>query len=165
MTLAAAPHQSGMVTFQLGKLMSVSPLSSPGLPSLSKNQYAESSTLRRFSLSYEQTILITPIQPRKESLLWAFACPFHTRRNSDIYPSMNRKIGSSDILSPKTPVRVGNRRGFVKKCETVPASNGGFISLHTVVFNEKAKILTCGKKTWEKMNPVESEVNYSFILF
>jgi hypothetical protein len=78
---------------------------------------------------------------------------------------MNRKIGSNDLLSPNTPVRVGNRRGFVKKCETVPASNGGFISLHTVVFNEKAKTLTCGKKTWEKMNPVESEVNYSFILF
>ena len=78
---------------------------------------------------------------------------------------MNRKIGSNDMLSPKTPVRVGNRRGFVKKCEVVPASNGGIISLHTVVFNEKAKTLTCGKKTWEKINPVESEVNYSFILF
>jgi hypothetical protein len=78
---------------------------------------------------------------------------------------MNRKIGSNDMLPSNTPVRVGNRRGFVKKCENVPASNGGFISLHTVVFNEKAKTLTCGKKTWEKINPVESEVNYSFILF
>ena len=78
---------------------------------------------------------------------------------------MNRKIGSNDILAIETPVRVGNRRGFIKKCEVVPASNGGFISLHTVVFTEKAKTITCGKKTWEKINPVESEVNYSFILF
>jgi hypothetical protein len=78
---------------------------------------------------------------------------------------MNRKIGSNDMLPINTPVRVGNRRGFVKKCNMVPASTGGPISLHTVVFNEKAKNLTCGKKTWKKINPVESEVNYSFILF
>ena len=78
---------------------------------------------------------------------------------------MNRKIGSNDILAIETPVRVGNRRGFIKKCETVPASNGGFISLHTVVFTEKAKTLACGKKTWEKIDPVTSEVTYSFILF
>jgi hypothetical protein len=78
---------------------------------------------------------------------------------------MNRKIGSNDLLPVGTPVRVGNRRGFIKKCETVPASNGGSISLHAVVFTEKAKALTCGKKTWESITPVESEVNYSFILF
>jgi uncharacterized protein YabN with tetrapyrrole methylase and pyrophosphatase domain len=78
---------------------------------------------------------------------------------------VNRKIGSNDILAIETPVRVGNRRGFIKKCEVVAASNGGMISLHIVVFTEKAKTLTCGKKTWEKIKPVEGEVNYSFILF
>ena len=61
---------------------------------------------------------------------------------------MNRKIGCNDILAIKTPVRVGNRRGFVKKCEIVPASNGGTISLHTVIFNEKAKTLA-SYRDWE----------------
>jgi hypothetical protein len=78
---------------------------------------------------------------------------------------MKRKIGSNDLLPINTPVRVGNRRGFVLKCETVPASNGGGISLHTVVFTKKMKILSGGKTIWEPINPVESEVNYSFIVF
>lgn len=115
--------------------------------------------------SYEQTFLFLSIQQSKVPFLWASAHYLHSWRSFNLHPAMNRKIGSNDILAIETPVRVGNRRGFVKKCETVPASNGGMISLHTVVFTEKAKTLTCGKKTWEKINPVESEVNYSFILF
>lgn len=78
---------------------------------------------------------------------------------------MKKQIGANELLSIGTPVRVGNRRGFIKKCEIVPASNGGNISLHTVVFMEKKKTMTCGKNSWEKINPIESQINYSFILF
>jgi len=114
---------------------------------------------------HEQAFLFSSVWQSKESVFRSSAHTLHYWRNFYLHSTMNRKIGSNDMLSPNTPVRVGNRRGFIKKCETVPASNGGFISLHTVVFNEKVKTLTCSKKTWQKINPVESEVNYSFILF
>jgi hypothetical protein len=52
---------------------------------------------------------------------------------------MTFEIGPHDQLSPGTPVRIGNYRGTVTRCDYVPASNGGMIAVHTVSLTEQRK--------------------------
>ena len=76
------------------------------------------------------------------------------------------KVHPNTELAVNTPVTVGNQRGYVVKCERVPATPCGMISVHTIRFTERLKRLIGYNTKWVKIKKQKNEkVNYSFIKY
>lgn len=79
---------------------------------------------------------------------------------------MIKGIESMELLPVGTVVFVDNRRGKVIKAEIVPASNYGYVALHTIHFTEKRKILPMNQFKWIPLVPDKTEkINYAGIYY
>jgi len=65
-----------------------------------------------------------------------------------------------------TVVIVKNQKGYVTKCERVPATPCGMINVHTIRFTDRKVILSGLRSMWKKLDQQKEErVNYSFIRY